>query len=236
MTAPSVAVVTGANRGIGFEICHQLGELGWTVVCTARDGRKAEEACAKLRALVPGGEFVPQILDVTSQTQALTVAAFCKTRFGSVQALINNAGRVLDDHRDPRTLVTDPTVLARTFDTNTISVLRLVQAFDELLTPGANVVNVSSGMGALADMGPAYPAYRISKAAMNALTILLHHELSARGVKCNAVCPGWVKTPLGGPGATREVADGAKGVVWAATLPPDGPSGCFFRDGEELHW
>lgn len=231
-----VAVVTGANRGIGEEVVRQLAQQGWTVVLTGLDAGAVDEAASALSAKT-GATIDPQVLDVRSADDARRVAEHVRARYGRVDAVVNNAGAIFDDHAEPSALAADPEVLLRTWDTNTLGPLRLAQAFLPLLVESrGNLVNVSSGMGSIADMGTGYIGYRLSKTALNGLTRLLHNEHHAQGVRINAVCPGWVKTPLGGPGATREIPDGARGVVWAATLGPDGPSGGFFRDGEPIDW
>jgi NAD(P)-dependent dehydrogenase (short-subunit alcohol dehydrogenase family) len=233
MHARPVAVVTGANRGIGLEVARQLDALGWTVVLTARDAADARGAAATI-----GPDVDPQPLDVTDADQARALAEHVRAAYGRVDAVVNNAGAVFDDHADPSVLNADPAALLRTWDVNTLGPLRVAQAFLPLLEEGGggNLVNVSSGMGGLAEMGSGYVASRLSKVALNGLTRLLHNEHGGAGVRVNSVCPGWVKTPLGGPGATREVPEGAAGVVWAATLGPDGPSGGFFRDREPIPW
>ena len=124
----------------------------------------------------------------------------------------------------------------RTLDINALGALRVAQAVIPWMRNGGAIVNVSSGMGQLAGMGPNYPGYRMSKAALNALTRALSEELAGRDIKVNSVCPGWVRTGIGGPEAERSVEEGIAGILWAATLPEDGPTGGFFRDGEPLDW
>jgi NAD(P)-dependent dehydrogenase (short-subunit alcohol dehydrogenase family) len=223
-----VAVVTGAARGLGRETVRQLRAEGWTVVAACRDGADAERVARETGAL-------PAALDVTDADAARALADRLGREPGRLDALVNNAGTIFDDE-GASVLSVDPEVLLRSVDNNTLGALRVTQALAPLLlaSGGGSVVNVSSGMGAVSDMGGGYPGYRLSKAALNALTRVLHAELSGRGVRVNAVCPGWVRTDMGGAHAPRAVEEGARGIVWAATLGPGGPSGGFFRDGRPI--
>jgi len=224
-----VALVTGAATGIGKETCRQLAALGWQVVLTARTREQAEAAAEGIDGATGFG------LDVTQSDEARAAADFVRERFGRLDALVNNAA-IIVEQATPQALSVDPDLVLQTYATNTIGALRVAQAFAPLLRErGGNLVNLSSGMGALCEMGEAFAGYRMSKTGMNALTRILHAELPPE-VRVNSVCPGWVKTPFGGPGATREVSEGAAGVVWAATLGPDGPRGGFFRDAEPIDW
>lgn len=229
-----VALITGAATGIGKETARQLAELGWTVILTARTAAQAEAAAAEL---APAGEVVPMALDVTSDADAAAVAERVRARFGGLDALVNNAAVILVASECSGILDESPAEVLGTVDVNTVGALRVTQALVPLLEARrGTVVNLSSGMGALSGMGGGYFGYRLSKAGMNALTRVLHAELHGRGIRVNSVCPGWVKTPFGGPGATREVPEGARGVVWLVTRGEDGPSGGFFRDGEPIAW
>lgn len=232
-----VAVVTGGNRGLGRETCRQLAELGWTVLLTARDPARASAAAEELRAEVPGAEIVPWTLDVTDSGQAAALSAFVADHYPGVDALVNNAGAILEPPDANGPLDGDPDVVLRTFETNTVGTLRVTRALaGHVAAVGGNVVNVSSGMGGIAEMDGGWTGYRLSKAGLNALTRVLHAELQGRGVRVNSVCPGWVRTEMGGPNATRGVPEGAASIVWAATLPAGGPAGGFFRDGEPIPW
>lgn len=240
MTAPRtqgqpVALVTGANRGLGLETTRQLLARGWSVALAAR---RLEDARAAAAGLGSADRLLPLGLDVTQADQARAAAVVLKAEWGRLDALVNNAGVILDDWDDSTTLTSDPAVVLRTIDTNALGALRVSQAFLPLLLEGGggNLVNVSSGMGSVSEMNGGMVAYRLSKASLNALTRILHDEHNARGLRVNSVCPGWVKTEMGGPGATRELPQGAAGIVWAATLGPQGPSGGFFRDGRPVPW
>lgn len=241
MRAQKVAVVTGANRGIGREVARQLAaQAGMAVVLTGRDRRATEEAAAEIAAETGQPTWACR-LDVTVDADAEALAAFLGDQVGRVDALVNNAGAILRAANGPL-LAVDSAAVLQNIDTNAIGALRVTRALAPLLRQqrgqgGSSVVNVSSGMGAMRDMGSGHIGYRLSKVALNALTILLHHELSSSsGVRVNAVCPGWVQTDMGGPGASRSVQKGAEGIVWAATLASDGPSGGFFRDGRPISW
>jgi NAD(P)-dependent dehydrogenase (short-subunit alcohol dehydrogenase family) len=223
-----ISLVTGANRGIGREVCRQLVGLGHTVVLTARSADKAARAAGELGVH-------PMTLDVSSADDADRAAREVTERFGGLDVLVNNAAIAYDTWQ--RAATADLDVVRTATETNLYGPWRLVQAFLPLLRASGHgrIVNVSSGAGSLTGMGGGTPAYSISKVALNALTLMLADELRAEGILVNAVCPGWVATDMGGPGG-RPVADGAAGIVWAATLPDDGPTGGFFRDREPVPW
>ncbi|CAN5165018.1 SDR family oxidoreductase [soil metagenome] len=227
------AVVTGANRGIGLEIARQLAAAGDTVILTARDPIKGQAAVGKLAA--DGLEVVGQRLDVTEPTSIADLAESLGQRFGRVDVLVNNAAIDYDTWQSATSA--DLTVVDRALQTNVFGAWRVTQALLPLLRHSGHgrIVNVSSGAGALTDMGAGLPAYRLSKVSLNALTRMLATELAVDRILVNAVCPGWVATDMGGPGG-RPVTDGAAGIVWAATLDDDGPSGGFFRDRRPIPW
>ncbi|MFI7500130.1 SDR family NAD(P)-dependent oxidoreductase [Streptomyces sp. NPDC049687] len=226
-----IALVTGANRGIGYEVARQLLGRGWTVLVTARSERAAEEAAARLG----GAGAHPLLLDVTRPADAEAAARVLRERFGGLDVLVNNAAITYDTWQ--RAADADLDVVREAMETNLYGPWRLAQALLPLLRASGRprIVNVSSEGGSLAAMTGGTPAYSTSKAALNALTRMLAGELRADGVLVNSVCPGWVATDMGGPGG-RPVAEGAAGIVWAATLPDDGPTGGFFRDGRPLPW
>ncbi len=231
-----VAVVTGANRGIGFEIARQLAKQpGIRVVLTARDEAKGSLAAKKLRD--DGLEVDSLPLDVTSEDSVKRLAAGLEKKYGHCDVLVNNAGVMLDP-RGSRVLDSRLETWRETLDTNLIGPLLLIQTLAPIMTRNryGRIVNMSSGQGQLSDMGVGTPAYRVSKTALNALTRTLAAELKGSGVLVNAMCPGWVKTNMGGAGAPRTVEQGADTAVWLATLPDDGPSGGFFRDRKPIPW
>ena len=231
--AGRIALVTGANRGIGFEVCRQLAAAGFVVLLAARDERKARMAADTLNS---AGRVEPLVLDVDDANSVAKAAAELATRYECLDVLINNAGINYDTWETVENADIDGTVI-ETITTNLLGPWRVCQAFLPLLrkSRAARIVNVSSELGSLANMGAGPPAYQVTKAALNALTRTLAGELRDSHILVNSVCPGWVATDMGGSGG-RPVAEGAAGIVWAATLPNDGPSGGFFRDGKPLPW
>lgn len=226
MADAPVAVVTGGNRGIGLEVCRQLASLGHVVVLTARDAGKARSAAERLGV-------AHHRLDVTDDASVAALAEHLTERHGRVDVLVNNAAIHYDTWQ--RASSADLGVVREAMETNFYGPWRMVLGLLPLLRAARSprVVNVSSEAGSLASMGGGTPAYGTSKAALNALTLMLAAELPA--MKVNAVCPGWVATDMGGAGG-RPVEQGAASVVWAATLPDDGPTGGFFRDGARVPW
>jgi NAD(P)-dependent dehydrogenase (short-subunit alcohol dehydrogenase family) len=228
------ALVTGANRGIGREVARQLAERGYTVLLSARDGAKAAATATEL-AESTGVTVSPLTLDVSSPPSIEQAAAQVRAEEGSLDVLVNNAGVGLDfgvAGVDP-----DFEKIQRTLETNFFGAYRLTIALLPLLRASEHprIVNVSSGMGGVAEMGGWSPGYRVSKASLNALTRILSTELAGEGFKVNSACPGFVNTDMGGPmGAQKPVQEGAAGIVWLATLPDDGPTGGFFRDGQPV--
>jgi NAD(P)-dependent dehydrogenase (short-subunit alcohol dehydrogenase family) len=228
-----IAVVTGANRGIGLEVVRQLARQGMTVILGARDLDKGKTAAAPLSD--EGLNVLPYQLDVTDPASIDRLAAQLKEKFGHVDVLVNNAGILYDTWESASNANLE--TVHEALETNLFGPWRMSQAFLPLLSQSRHgrIVNVSSGAGSLASMGNSTPAYGTSKAAVNAFTRQLAAELKDTGILVNAVCPGWVATEMGGAGG-RPVGDGAASVVWAALLPDDGPTGGFFRDGKPLPW
>jgi len=228
-----IALVTGANRGIGFEVCRQLAGKGFIVLLTARDARTAKAAAD---ALNRAGRVESLVLDVDDADSIAKAAAEVAGQYERLDVLINNAGINYDTWETIENADIDGTVM-ETITTNLLGPWRVCQAFLPLLrkSHAGRIINVSSESGSLAHMGAGPPAYQVTKAALNALTRTLAGELRGSHILVNSVCPGWVATDMGGAGG-RPVAEGAAGIVWAATLPDDGPSGGFFRDGKPLPW
>ena len=229
----TVALVSGANRGIGFEVARQLGALGWTVLLGSRDEGRGREAAAVLAG--EGLDVRAVQLDVADEKSVRRCLSGVERDPGSLDVLVNNAAIHYDSGQ--RAVSADLRIVQEAWQTNTLGAWRLAQAAVALLRHSAHprIVNVSSEGGSLASMGGGTPAYRVTKAALNALTRLLAAELRSDGVLVNSICPGWTATDMGG-GEGRPLADGAASVVWAAALPDDGPTGGFFRDGRPLSW
>ncbi|HYI81469.1 MAG TPA: SDR family NAD(P)-dependent oxidoreductase [Thermoleophilaceae bacterium] len=225
-----VALVTGATRGIGREVARQLAERGYRVIVSARDLGKAEAFATEI-----GGGALALELDVGDAGSIAAAVAAIGADPGRLDVLVNNAGVGLDwgvPATDP-----DFDVIEETAETNLYGAYRLSVGLLPLLRASDHprIVNVSSGMGGLTEMGGGSPAYRLSKAGLNVVTRMLSVELADDGFRVNSACPGFVKTDMGTPlGAWKSVEDGAAGIVWLATLPDDGPTGGFFRDGEPL--
>ncbi|MDX6606816.1 MAG: hypothetical protein QOD14_1356 [Solirubrobacterales bacterium] len=219
-----MALVSGASRGIGAEIARQLAaDHDFVVFAGAREPDDVEEADG----------IVPIELDVTDQGTVDAAQEQLGSDPGHLDALINNAGV----YGDPiGVLDYDLDRAHEVFEVNTFGPWRLCQAFVPLLQRSSQprIVNVSSGAGQLSDMNGGRAAYRLSKTALNALTRTLASD--EPGIKVNVMCPGWVRTDMGGPSATRSVEEGADTAVWLATLPDDGPTGGFFRDREPIPW
>jgi NAD(P)-dependent dehydrogenase (short-subunit alcohol dehydrogenase family) len=225
-----VAVVTGANRGIGREVVRRLAAEGWLAVLGSRD---ADRGAAAADAL--GAGVVACALDVASDASVAAAAEWVEAELGRCDAVVNNAA--IDYDTDARATTADLARVRRAMETNLFGAWRVALAFLPLLrrSPHPRLVNVSSGGGSISTMGAGTPAYSVSKAALNALTRILAAELRADHVLVNAVCPGWVATDMGGPSG-RPVAEGAASVVWAVLLGDDGPTGGFFRDGRPVEW
>ena len=226
----TISLVTGANRGIGAEVARQLAALGHHVVLGARDPVSADAVATTIASA--GGRSTTVALDI-SDAASVEAAHQQVTALGGLDVLVNNAAITYDTWQ--QAITADLVVVREALDTNLFGTWQTTMAFAPLLRAGTHsrIVNVSSGAGTLEDMGGGLPAYRVSKVAMSALTRMWAAEMPS--VLVNAVCPGWVATDMGGAGG-RPVSEGAAGVVWAATLPDDGPTGGFFRDGEPIAW
>jgi len=229
-----VALVTGANRGLGLETSRRLAAEGYRVLMACRDEASGRVAAQSLEGLTERLEVVA--LDITDRASVDALVDHVETTYGRLDVLVNNAGIMPD--RGQSFFETGPEVVRRCFETNTLGAFHMCQAFVPMMRAQdfGRVVNVSTGMAQLSSMNGGAVAYRMSKAALHALTRVVHDETRGTYVKVNAVCPGWVQTDLGGQGATRTIEEGVDGIFWLATLRNDGPSGGFFRDCKQLDW
>jgi NAD(P)-dependent dehydrogenase (short-subunit alcohol dehydrogenase family) len=229
-----VVIVTGANRGIGNAIVRQLAAAGMIVVLTARDEKQAETAASQLSKL---GEVLAKQLDITDSLSVGRLRDGLLQDLGRVDVLINNAGILMED--DDEATKVDLEVVRRTFETNVVGSWRMAQAFIPVMLEQnyGRIVNVSSGSGSISGgMDHDNAAYSLSKASLNALTVLLAAQTKPHNILVNALSPGWVKTDMGGTDATRSVEEAADTPVWLATLPDGGPTGGFFRDRQSIAW
>ena len=226
--------MTGGNRGIGFEICRQLAQTGVEVFLGARDPEKARAAADTL--VSDGLPVQSSTLDVRSEDSIRDVVDGIKTEKGRLDILVNNAGIFLDKDGTAETIDLDR--VRQTMETNTYGPILLCQAAVPMMRSQGygRIVNLASELGSLTDMQTLYPAYRMSKTALIAYTRTLANELADTGILVNSMCPGWVKTEMGGPNAIREIEDSADTAIWLATLPDDGPTGGFFKDRKPLPW
>ena len=239
MAETRTALVTGGNRGIGLEIARQLARQGILTAIGSRDITKGEEAAAQL--IAEGLEPAVVELDVTSADSVRDAVDKTRHLFGRIDILVNNAGILLERSRDGTAgnVVQVPIdKVFECFDVNTVGPLRLIQAvLPGMLDEGyGRIVNLSSGLGQLSEMSGGHTAYRLSKAALNALTRTTAADIGQGNIKVNTMCPGWVQTDMGGEDATRSVSEGAETAVWLANLAEDGPTGGFFRDKKQIAW
>ena len=232
-----IALVTGANKGIGFEVARDLARKGFHVFIGARDTEAGEAAAEKLRkeGEEDYGEITFLKIDVSKPDSIRHAAEEFSSKSDRLDALVNNAGILLDDDKDVLTIT--PELFETTLRTNTLGALLVSQAFVPFLkkSNAPRIVNVSSGGGQLADGADGWaPAYCISKTALNGVTVQLAAALPKFAI--NSACPGWVRTDMGGPNATRSVGEGATGIVWLAVDAPQNETGKFWRDRKVIPW
>jgi NAD(P)-dependent dehydrogenase (short-subunit alcohol dehydrogenase family) len=229
-----VALVTGANQGIGLEVCRQLAAQGLRVVLTGRTAQNTKAAAAELQA--EGLDVIGAVMDVADTGSIQACARHLTLQVGQVDVVVNNAAVLIAENEE--LLDTSIDVFTKTFETNAWGPLRVCQTFvpSMIKRQYGRIVNVSSAAGQLSSMRTYAPAYSISKAALNALTIQLSAAVGGTGVLVNCVNPGWVRTRMGGSRAPRSLVQGAETIVWAATLPPNGPTGQFFSDRRPIDW
>lgn len=243
-TGKKVALISGANKGIGLETARQLGKQGITVLLGARDLAKGEAAAEQLKK--EGIDVRAVKFDVVNAADIKSAAALVEKEFGKLDILINNAGVMFEPIGGNNSSTVSEQVLRDTFETNFFSAVAVTNAFLPLLkkSDAGRIVNVSSILGSLSlhatEGSPIYEAkalaYDSSKAALNSYTVHLAHELKGTSIKVNSAHPGWVKTDLGTDAAPMNVVDGAKTEVELATLGPNGPTGGFFHMGETITW
>ena len=244
MNNKKIALITGANKGIGFETARQLGQQGVTVLVGARDAKKGETAAEELRREKIDAHALT--IDVSDESSIQKAAKAVESDYGRLDILINNAGVMVDDEKK-RPSEQSLETWRKTFDTNLFGLIGTTQAFLPLLrkSDAGRIVNLSSILGSItfhAQPGSpiyeskSYASYNVSKSAVNAYTVQLAYELKDTKTKVNAAHPGWVKTEMGGEGATMELEDGAKTSVALATLGADGPNGAYIHMGEPLPW
>jgi NAD(P)-dependent dehydrogenase (short-subunit alcohol dehydrogenase family) len=225
-------LITGGNRGIGFETARQLANREFHVVIGVRSEQQGEKALRELNGV---GKVSLLIVDV-SDSKSIVAAVSKFTPVGQLDVLINNAGIYPDEGVSILTISRDQ--MAGTFQTNTFGPLAMTQAFLPHLkkSPAARVINMSSGYGQLDGLSANVPSYCLSKLALNGVTIMLAEALKDHGIAVNSMCPGWVRTDMGGSTAPRSVAEGADTAVWLASEADQKLTGKFFRDRKEIHW
>ncbi len=233
-------LVTGANRGLGFEVAKQLASRGYKVYMGCRNLDKSQRAYNEVKKINPNTELVK--LDVTSTSDIRTLLNQLKSNNDVIDILINNAGVFLEsdgpeDQSTSSVFKVDPVIVLKTIEANTIGPLKLIQSLvPPMVEKGeGRVINISSGMGQLETMGDHWPGYRISKTALNALTCVLDAEISNKNISVNSVCPGWVRTDMGGENAHLSIEEGVDTILWLATMD-NPPTGKFLRERKEINW
>lgn len=229
-----VALVTGGNRGIGYELVKQLALKGFKVILASRDPEMGHEAAQKLKESNLDVSFL--VMDVDNQESIRQAAITVNEQYERLDVLINNAGVYLDESE--KLLTIEPSILEGTMATNFFGAYHVIRSFIPIMEKQGygRIINVSSEYGAISEMSnQGVGAYKLSKLVLNGLTQLLAAEING-DIKINAVCPGWVSTNMGGPSAPRTPKQAAESILWLATIGPEGPSGGFFRDGKQIPW
>jgi NAD(P)-dependent dehydrogenase (short-subunit alcohol dehydrogenase family) len=228
-----IALVTGGNRGIGYEICKELAHVGCHVILTSRNEEDGRRAVAKLDS---GDKIVFRKLDITDIEEIEALRDWIVDTYGRLDILINNAGVYLDE--GVSVFDVGEKTMRDSLEVNFYGAFHLCRAFVPVMRKNGygRIVNVSSGYGAMSEMGGQFAAYRISKAALNALNLIIAHELRDNNIKVNAVCPSWVNTEMGGSMAPVSPETAAKDIVYFAMLEEGGPSGGFFRFRKPIPW
>ncbi|CAH0212820.1 SDR family oxidoreductase [Peribacillus sp. Bi134] len=229
-----VALVTGGNRGIGYELVKQLALNSFKVILASRDPEKGHESTQRLKDSNLDVSFL--VMDVNNQESIHQAAITVNEQYGRLDVLINNAGVYLDESENLVTM--DTSILEKTMATNFFGVYHVIRSFIPLMEKQGygRIINVSSEYGAMSEMSyPGVGAYKISKFALNGLTRLVAAEIKG-DIKINAVDPGWASTDMGGSSAPRTPKQAAESILWLATIGPEGPNGGFFRDGKRIDW
>lgn len=231
-----IALITGGNRGLGLEFARQLAKAEFITLIGVRDEQKGLAAQKLLKEEGLTVAVVP--LDVTQPQSIQSAAEAIEQEYGKLDILVNNAGILPDEDSAKSATTVDPKTVLRVFETNTLGPLQVSQAMLKLLkrSPSATILNISSGIGALTDMEGGYPAYRISKVSLNAITRMLAAELSETAIRVHSVCPGWVQTDMGGPNAERTPKDSVSGILPLLFKPHPELNGRFVRDGQAIDW
>ena len=224
-------VITGGNRGIGYGLLKILSDKH-NVIITVRDNKKGQSTVAELGHSKNKINYV--VMDVDNSDSVMRAADDIKQKFNNVDLLINNAGIFIKEYQLPAIETSEDSIL-KTFNTNTLGVLRVCKSIVPLMVNGSRIINISSGMGQLDEMNSGSTAYRISKTALNALTKILSNELLSMGIKVNTICPGWVNTDMGGENATLTIEESTSQIV-AFALRDNFPNGQFLRHGEIIPW
>jgi NAD(P)-dependent dehydrogenase (short-subunit alcohol dehydrogenase family) len=229
-----VALVTGGNRGIGYELVKQLAQKGFKVILASRDSEMGHEVAQKLKESNLDVSLL--VMDVNNQESIRQAAITVNERYGKLDVLINNAGVYLEENK--KLVAMDPSILEKTMATNFFGVYHVIRSFIPLMEKQGygRIINVSSEYGAMSEMSyPGVGAYKLSKFALNGLTRLVAAEINS-DIKINAVDPGWVSSDMGGPSAPKSPKQAAESIFWLATIGPEGPNGGFFRDGIRIDW
>lgn len=234
MAEQRIALVTGGNRGIGLETCRQLARLGIKVILGSRDLAKGVAAAREM--IEAGLPVEARQLDVANAQSIRECMNWVRRDMGRIDILVNNAGIMIEEaDADP---LEELEIVRDTMQTNVYGPLLLSRLAIPIMKSRRHgrIVNLSSSMGSLTEMGAGYIAYRLSKAGINVVTRVLAAETEGMGILVNSVDPGWVQSGMGGSSATRTLYKGAETVVWLATIPDSGPSGLFFRDRKPILW
>lgn len=226
-------LITGANKGIGFEIARQLGKLDFHVFISGRNEKKLSLALGKLRHEIPEVDLI--LMDVSSDESVMKASDILMDKRVRFDVIINNAA--ISPPEDDSLVTQDPEVLRSVINTNCYGPMRVCRFFIPVIKKPGRVINISSGGGSMTDpVGGWSPAYCVSKTMLNALTRHLAYELAGQNITVNSVCPGWVRTDMGGRSAPRSVEKGAETPVWLASDAPGDLTGKFFRDKHEIPW